>query len=311
MKTIRIFIIIAITAGFVTGCENPLTEEEYSKISYDFADAFEEWNDTTGSYASLIQGGEVLPYVQATTVHSGTYAVHLGPVSSNRRSIFQAEISVDADSYLSFDYLMLMDYYAYLYLVIGGTSHTVGSFSNTVSSWASYSRLLPTGTYTVQWMLYSTSSVEQTGFIDNITLTPLPDFSNAFEEWDDSAGSYASLIQGGDVLPYAQTATIHSGSYAVQLGPATSYEESIFQAEITLNTNSILSFSYLKDYYTDLYLVIDGTSETVSSYYTIVSSWTSYSRVLPAGTYTVQWCLYPASSTEQTGFVDNITLTPQ
>ena len=274
----------------------------------DFSNAFEEWDNTAGSYSALAQSGNTSPYVQPFTVNSGSYAAQLGPVSSYGESIFQADITVNADSVLSFDYLK--DYYAYLYLIIDGSSETVSSYSTTVSSWTSYSRRLPAGTYTIKWRLYSnsSSSTERKGFVDNITLTPLPDFSNAFEEWDNTAGSFASLVSSGNPTPYIQTSKVNSGSYAAHLGPVSSSGESVFQADITVNTEAILSFDYLKDYYPYLYFVIDGTSYTIGSSYSTISNWTSYTRLLPAGTYTVKWRLYSSSSSEGTGFIDNISL---
>ncbi len=142
---------------------------------------------------------------------------------------------------------------------------------------------------------------------------PQPIVNDDFETGDFSKNPYSL---GGDTEPFIQDSDTYEGTYAVRFGDINDSQSSFFTLEdITINSETIVSFYVMVDSETSSWGVYDGFSFYVDGSQIIewdeddCGSWTQYQYILSEGMHTLKWeyakdSIY--SGGEDTAWVDNI-----
>ncbi|MBN2510469.1 MAG: hypothetical protein JXB03_09335 [Spirochaetales bacterium] len=274
----------------------------------DFSNAFEEWDDSVGTINSITRSGDEGPYIDPLEACAGSYSVIIGGEAPTGNSIFEAQVTIHHDSYCSFYYRKnnTTNFGADLYFRING-GQKLYTWSP-VPEWTEVRYVLPAGEHTLEWEHDKYYDETERAWIDDITVMEIPDFSNAFEEWDNTVGTINSIARSGSAEPYIDPFETYAGSYSVIFGEEASTGDSIFQTQVTMASDGIISFRYKRTNTNTgalLYFRIDGVQEL--STWNPEPEWVEVSYPLPAGEHTLEWEHDKYYDYNERAWIDDIT----
>jgi len=271
-----------------------------------FSNAFEEWDESTATINSYTRGGDRTPYIDTSQSSAGLYSVIFGVQKTTGESSFSVDVTFPQDTIVSYDFKRSEDG-ADLYFRVDET--TLLNTRSTASDWTTVSFIITAGTHTLQWVHDKYHDQGERAWIDNIQASPLPDFSHAFEEWDESIATINSYTRGGDKAPYIDTTQSSAGLYSVLFGVEGSTGESSFSADVTFPQDTIVSFDYKRsESGANLYFRVDDIPLLNTT--TTASDWTTVSFIITAGTHTLQWEHDKYYDQGERAWIDNIQASP-
>lgn len=270
---------------FYTGCQDPLSTEEFAQIAHGSFDmAFEEWDDSAGTIHYSHRSGDEVPYLVRNQASDGDYSVVFGVEESSGMSRFRADVSFSQDVILSFKYKRSEGGADLSFLINNGM---VMDTSSSASEWTEVSFFLTAGEYILEWEHLKDYDGDERAWIDGIRAAALPDFSEAFEELDPSLVTISSIQRRGE-YPYIDSTQAIDGDFSVLFGVEEQSGTSSFQADFSFSEDVWLSFKYKRtEGGADLKFFIDD--ETILSTEGAASEWTEVSYYIPAGEHTLKW----------------------
>lgn len=272
---ISIFVFILLIS-----CQDTLTHEEFSDLVYPFDNAFEDWDYSAGTLIPGDRGGEDHPYVDSSQVSDGDYSVIFG----NGTSSFKADVSFPQEVLFHFSYNST-GYGSYLDFKVNNEIVISKTYSGT--DWTESSLYLPAGEYSLEWDHRSNSNTPQVR-VDGIRASVIPNFNEAFDEWDESLGRINSISRDGDYLPYMDSSQASDGTSSVIFGVEKKSGSSSFQADVTFLQDTHIRFKYKRsDSGGNIYFRVDNETLLDTTYEE--ADWTEVSYFIPAGNHILEW----------------------
>ncbi len=275
----------------------------------DFSEAFDTFDQSFISSKPIQRDGDSFPFLQTEEIYEGDSSIQFGDIGSYENSSFETTIKIESDCKVSF-YAKKSSYYGILKFSIDDSVKFDSSSS--ISDWTEHIYFLTKGTYTLKWdyyKKYSYDSNDEKVYINSITISELPVFSEAFTTLDQSFISSKPIERKGDALPFIQTLEKYEGDNSIHFGDIGINEESSFETTITIESDCNVSFLVKKIYSYEKFKFCINDSYKINSSSTI-SNWTEHSFFLPKGTNTLKWSLSKSYSTSYSGrtWIDSIEI---
>jgi len=263
--------------------------------------------DTTG--LNWATAGTLPWVIQTTVTHDNVDAAKSGAITHSQQSTLETMITGPAT--VAFWWKVESEQnYDFLSVELDGTMQF--RISGNVN-WEQKTVAVPAGAHTLRWVFAKDGSVStggDAGWLDQVkvrTAQPPPSLADAL---DTTAITWAAT---GDRPWFAQTATMHDGTDAVQSGPIADNQASRLEATILGPAN--LSFWWKVDSeqnYDYLTFQLDNAEVAAAPKISGNVNWEQKTVPIPAGTHTVRWTYSKDGSVgsgADAGWVDQVVMT--